>query len=279
MSTQRLIGSVDKALLALQRLGEIGAAGRPLNRLAVDLGINKASLHHTLSVLRHRGFVEQDANGNYRLGPAALSLADCYLHDDSFDLMYGSLKELSFTINEICHLGILAGEDIVYVHKVVPKTSINTWSTVGFRNPALTTALGRAVVCQKYVDFESFSQAFPTPIFQRTRHTLTTHRDIWLELVEARKRGFAREVNEYVVGTSCLSVAVLRGHKPIAAISVTGPSERLDGPHEQFLVRTLRDRITPHLPPGLSLQMPTERGGRALPPKVAGSGAGFALSR
>lgn len=73
--TERLIGSVDKALLALQRLGEVGAEGRALNRLAADLGLNKASLHHTLSVLRHRGFVEQDRNGNYRLGPAALSLA------------------------------------------------------------------------------------------------------------------------------------------------------------------------------------------------------------
>jgi DNA-binding IclR family transcriptional regulator len=257
--TNRLIGSVDKALLALQRLGEVGAEGRALNRLAVDLGLNKASLHHTLSVLRHRGFVEQDRNGNYRLGRAALSLADSYLHDDSFCQMHAALKQLSISINEICHLGILTGEDIVYVHKVVPKTAINTWSTVGFRNPALTTALGRAIVCQKYVDFDSFAKDFPTPLFQRTRHTLVSLKDIWQELVEARRRGFAREINEYVEGTSCLSVAVLRGHKPIAAISVTGPTERIDRAHEQFLVRTLRDCLTPHLPMGLTLQIPTER--------------------
>ena len=259
MAGRQLIGSVDKALLALQRLGEVGADGRALNRLAADLGLNKASLHHTLSVLRHRGFVEQDRNGNYRLGPAALSLSDSYLHDDSFCQMHSALKQLSISINEICHLGILTGEDIVYVHKVVPKTAINTWSTVGFRNPALTTALGRAIVSQKYVDFDSFAQAFPTPIFQRTRDTMTALKDIWQELVEARKRGFAREINEYVVGTSCLSVAVLRGHKPIAAISVTGPTERVDRVHEQFLVRTLRDCLAPHLPLGLSLQIPTER--------------------
>jgi len=257
--TERLIGSIDKALLALQRLGEVGAEGRPLNRLAVDLGLNKASLHHTLSALRHRGFVEQNRNGNYRLGPAALSLADAYLHDDSFCQMHAALKQLSISINEICHLGILTGEDIVYVHKVVPKTAINTWSTVGFRNPALTTALGRAIVCQKYVDFDSFAYDFPTPLFQRTRHTLVTLNDIWQELVEARKRGFSREINEYVVGTSCLSVAVLRGHKPIAAISVTGPTERIDRAHEQFLMRSLRDCLTPHLPMGLTLQIPTER--------------------
>jgi DNA-binding IclR family transcriptional regulator len=270
MAGRQLIGSVDKALLALQRLGEFGADGCALNRLAAELGLNKASLHHTLSVLRHRGFVEQDRNGNYRLGAAALSLADSYLHDDSFCQMHSALKQLSTAINEICHLGILTGEDIFYVHKVAPKTAINTWSTVGFRNPALTTALGRAIMCQKYVDFDSFAREFPTPIVQRTGHTMTGLKDIWQELVGARQRGFAREVNEYVVGTSCLSVAVLRGHKPIAAISVTGPTERLGRGREQILVRTLHNCLAMHLPAGLSLQIPMER--RSEPGKNPGPG-------
>jgi len=265
----RLIGSVDKALLALQRLGEVGAEGRALNRLAADLGLNKASLHHTLSVLRHRGFVEQNSNGNYRLGPAALSLADSYLHDDSFSQMHAALKQLSISINEICHLAILTGEDIVYVHKAVPKTAINTWSTVGFRNPALTTALGRAIICQKYVDFDSFARDFPTPVFPRTRHTMISLKDIWQELVEARRRGFSREINEYVVGTSCLGVAILRGHKPIGSISMTGPTERLGRAREQFLIRSLRDCLTPHLPSGLTLQTSTER--PCAPQKTAGA--------
>jgi DNA-binding IclR family transcriptional regulator len=258
MAAQRSIGSVDKAALALQRLGEVGPDGRPLNRLAVDLGLNKASLHHTLSVLRQRGFVEQNSNGNYRLGNVALSLADSYLHDDSFCQLHGALKHLSLAINEICHMGILIGEEIVYVHKIVPKTAINTWSTVGFRNPALTTALGRAIVSQTYVDFESFAQAFPTPIFQRTHYTLSTLKEIWLELVAARKRGFAREIDEYVVGTSCLSVALLRRYKPIAAVSITCPTERLGVQREQSLLRSLREELAPLLPPGLSLQMPVE---------------------
>jgi IclR family acetate operon transcriptional repressor len=259
MTTQRLIGSVDKALLALQRLGQIGPEGAPLNHLATDLGMNKASLHHTLSVLKFRGFVEQDRNGNYRLGNSALSLPDSYLHDESFCQMHEALTQLSLAVNEICHLGILVGEDIVYVHKIVPKIPINTWSTVGFRNPALTTALGRSIVCQKYVDFESFSRAFPTTILRRTRHTLTDLRDIWRELVEARNRGFAREINEYVLGTSCLGMAVLRGHKPIAAISITGPTERLEGNREQALIIALRTHVIPQLPSGLSLQTQTNR--------------------
>jgi DNA-binding IclR family transcriptional regulator len=179
--------------------------------------------------------------------------------------MHGALKNFSLAINEICHMGILVGEEIVYVHKTVPKTSINTWSTVGFRNPALTTALGRAIVCQSYIDFESFSQAFPTPIFQRTHYTLSTLKEIWLELVAARKRGFAREINEYVVGTSCLAVALLRRHKPIAAISITCPTERLSVQREQSLLRSLHEDLAPLLPPGLSLQMPIEHKLRCVP--------------
>jgi IclR family acetate operon transcriptional repressor len=254
-----VIGSVDKALLALQRLGETGAAGRPLHRLAAELGLNKASLHHTLSSLKYRGFVEQDGNGNYRLGRAALLLADNYLRDESLGAMQAALGRLSLAINEICHLGVLVGEDIAYICKTLPKAPIDTWSTVGFRNPALTTALGRAIVCQKYLDFESFAFAFPTPLRQRTPHTRLSLKDIWSELVDARRRGFAREIDEYAVGTSCLGVALLRDHKAIAAISITGPTGRLEGKRAQVLIRTLRECVMPSLLPGLSLQA-TERG-------------------
>jgi len=254
-----LIESVNKALLALERLGEIGAAGSSLARLASDLGLNKGSLHHTLSALRHRGFVEQDNNGNYRLGHGILALADSYLRDESLrSLIHDGLNTLCLRINEICHLGVLIGEDIVYIDKIVPKGAINTWSTVGWRNPALTTALGRAIISQKYVDFKSFCQQFPTPILKRTAHTRSTLNEIWQELMAARERGFSREEQEYVLGTSCIAVAILRGPKVIGAISMTGPSERMDARREQFLVRALHDSIGWHLPPGLTLQKPVK---------------------
>jgi DNA-binding IclR family transcriptional regulator len=259
----RLIGSVDKALLALERLGEAGAAGYALARLATELSLNKGSLHHTLSVLRHHGFVEQDNNGNYRLGHGILALADSYLRDESLrSLIHDGLNTLCVRINEICHLGVLIGEDIVYIDKIVPNGAINTWSTVGWRNPALTTALGRAIISQKYVDFQSFSQQFPTPILKRTSRTRSSLNAVWQELMEARERGFAREEQEYVLGTSCIAVAILRGPKVIGAISMTGPSERMDVRREKFLVHALHDCIGQHLPPGLSLQKPVKQTSR-----------------
>ncbi len=270
--TQRPIGSVDKAILALQRLGEAGPDGYTLSSLAVDLGINKASLHHTLSILRQRGFVEQNCDGSYRLGKSALALSDSYLHDDGIYGMQDALNHLSRTVNEIVHLGILVGEEIVCVQKIVPKAAFNIWSTVGFRDPALNTALGRAIASRAYLDFQSFTRAFPTPIFRRTAYTLATPSELWQELLATSKRGYAREVDEFVVGSSCLSVAVLRRHRPIGAISITFPTERLNVQREKLMLRALHEDMARLLPPGLSLQTPVEtKQGGTLPAHNAAS--------
>jgi DNA-binding IclR family transcriptional regulator len=257
MAGVSVLGSVDKALRALQHLGETGAEGLALTRLAAELKLNKASLHRTLSSLKHRGFIEQDARGNYRLGRAILVLADSYLRDESLRrIFHDGLADLCKRIGETCHLGVLLGEQIVYIDKVEPLRAVRIWSEIGWRNPAVSTALGRAILSQKYVDFASFAASFPTPIPKRTPHTRDSLRAVWTDLLSTRKRGFAYEEQENEPGITCIAVALLRGTDAPAAISVTVPSYRLDNKRTLSIVRTLRDTIGPYLPPGLTLQSP-----------------------
>src|SRR6185312_385361 len=244
MVSRSPLGSVDKALRALQRLGETGADGSALSRLAGELGLNKASLHRTLSALRHRGFVEQDSGGNYRLGTAILALADSYLRDESLRrIFHEGLSELCTRINETCHLGVLLGEQIMYIDKVEPQRAIRIWSEIGWRNPAVCTALGRAMLCQKFIDFESFAARFPSPIVKRTASTRSSLHAVWQELMEARKRGFAMEVEENEPGVTCIATALLRGTDVIAAISVTTPAERMDEKRAVLVTRILSECI------------------------------------
>jgi DNA-binding IclR family transcriptional regulator len=260
MAANSPLGSVDKALRALQRLGDAGAGGLALTRLAADLGLNKSSIHRTLAALRHRGFVEQDQNGNYRLGPSLLAIADCHLRDESLrSLIHEGLAALCAKAGETCHLGVLTGEQVVYIDKVEPQRAIRIWSEIGWRNPALTTALGRAILSQKYVDFESFAAAFPGAIPRRAPQTRTSLKLVWQELLEARRRGFSREEQENEPGVTCIAMAILRGTQPVAAISITAPVERMDGRRQAALSRMLGDCIGPVLPPGLSLQHPIQR--------------------
>jgi DNA-binding IclR family transcriptional regulator len=268
MAGKSPLGSVDKALRALQRLGDAGAGGLPLTRLAADLGLIKSSVHRTLAALRHRGFVEQDQNGNYRLGPSLLAIADSHLRDESLrGLIHEALAMLCARAGETCHLGVLAGEQVVYIDKVEPQRAIRIWSEIGWRNPALTTALGRAILSQKYVDFASFSAAFPGKVPRRTAQTRTSLKQVWQELMEARRRGFTHEEQENEPGVTCIAVAILRGAQPLAAISITAPVERMDTRRQNALAQTLHACIGAALPPGLTLQ-------RAVPDAVPRSRAG-----
>ena len=136
--------SVDKALQALDILSTADGDGMALGALANALGLKKNSLHRTLSALRYRGFVVQDGEtGNYQLGPSLLRLADNYLSEGRLRVLFHSiLQEICAEVNELCHLGILDGTDIVYMDKVEPEQSIRVWSAVGRRNPAVSTAPG-----------------------------------------------------------------------------------------------------------------------------------------
>ena len=250
--------SVDKALLALDYLSKAGGDGLQLGALATALGLKKNSLHRTLSALRYRGFVVQDGEtGNYQLGPSLLRLADNYLSEGRLRVLFHAiLQELCGQVNELCHLGILDGSDIVYMDKVEPEQSIRVWSSVGMRNPAVSTALGRAILAFTYKDYAPFAAKFDQDIPQKTRHTITSLHDVWNEIQITRLRGYATENQEGQEGVSCLAFPLLRRGQPIFAISVVAPFDRMNGARIAEIVNAVRSVVTPRLPVGLTLALP-----------------------
>ncbi len=249
--------SVDKALLALQALSKADE-GLSLGALAAALGLKKNSLHRTLAALRFRGFVVQDpGTGAYQLGPTVLHLADDYLSGSRLrQIFHPILQTLVGEVNELCHLGLLEGLDIIHLDKVEPQQSIRVWSSVGSRSAAVTTALGRAIIAFLYDDFESFSRRFNGAIPQRTPHTQTDWHDVWNEMRITRLRGYALENQEGQEGVSCVAIPVLRSGTPILSISISAPSDRMNRMRISELVASLRENVAPRLPVGLSLPKP-----------------------
>lgn len=234
------LGSVDKALLTLDALARAGARGLALAELAGEVGANKSTLHRTLAALRHRGYAEQTAAGDYRLGPAVLALGTAFLSEENLPgLVRPALEALRDEVDELVHLGTLAGQEVVYLDKVEPQRPVRVWSAVGRRLPAATTALGRAMLA-----------AAPSPPPPGAGDTLAP------VLAEARERGYAAETEENEPGIACVAVAVLRAGRPVAAVSVTAPVERLTGDGRAARVAALRDVLSRTLPPGLTLPAP-----------------------
>ncbi|WP_069386435.1 IclR family transcriptional regulator [Cellulosimicrobium cellulans] len=243
------LGSVDKALSALEALAAAGPTGLPLGELAHDLGLHKASLHRTLAALRHRGYAEQDeATGRYRLGSAATALATVYLGEENLPaLLHPALVAVCQATDELVHLGALAGTEIVYLDKVEPARTVRVWSAVGRRRPAATTALGRALLAHQDLDdarLAWYADAAPPDV---------TTADLRATCARAREHGFAHEVEENEAGISCVAVPVLRGGRPVAAISVTVPVERLGARRRREIEDELARLVPPLLPPSLAV--------------------------
>jgi DNA-binding IclR family transcriptional regulator len=239
------LGSVDKALLALDTLAGFGAAGAPLATLAQAVGVSKPTLHRTLAALRHRGYAEQTPDGAYRLGPAALALGSSYLAEENLPaLLRPALTALSEKIDELVHLGVLAGREVVYLDKVEPQRAVRVWSAVGRRRAAATTALGRALLSAQELDDAALAR------FAGTETSPQRLRDA---LAEARTRGIAGETEENEAGIACIAVPLLRAGRAVAAVSVTAPVERLRGAARDERIAALRDTLPALLPAGLAV--------------------------
>lgn len=243
------VEAVDRALLVLEALAAAGPHGASLAELAAGLGLHKTTVHRTLAALRHRGFAAQEPSGRYALGAAATRLADAYFGEENLPaLLHPALVALSREVDELVHLGVLSGREVVYLDKVEPERAVRVWSAIGRRVPAATTALGRALLAHRGTD--------RTALAAYLGGTDVGLDHVWDVLEGARRDGFATEVEENEAGISCVAVPLLRGGVAVAAVSVTAPVERMTSARAADLRAAMRRVLPSALPPGLTLPTP-----------------------
>ncbi|HJR98520.1 MAG TPA: IclR family transcriptional regulator [Actinomycetota bacterium] len=226
----RTVESVDRALRLLQELAEHGS-GVTLSDLASSTGLPKSSLHRTLGALRERGFAMQRDDGQYLLGAESLRLAFEF-HDrlDLRVLLRPALERLRGSVNETVHVGVLDGPSVVYVDKLEPSRPLSLTSTIGGRNPAHATAVGKALLAWTYPTENAVAGWIDRhgPLVRRTPRTIVEPRGLVRELARIRTEGFAKDLEESEPGVRCIAAAVFYGGvSPIAAISISAPKERL----------------------------------------------------
>ena len=111
------LSSVDRALRLLEELARHGPLGA--TELANRTGCAKATAFRLARTLQARGFVVQNQDSTYRLGPRCLLLATG-VHT-SFDVRREALpamEALRDETGETVQLTVLEGADVVYVEQV-----------------------------------------------------------------------------------------------------------------------------------------------------------------
>lgn len=230
MVSKAVAGSqtLDRALGALLRIGECGSRGLTLAECSASLGYSKPTAHRILRTLAARGFLRVDRErGLYTLGVANLRLGMAFL--EQLDLRAEALpilRQLGERTGETVHLGILDGNDVVYIEKVESKHAVRMFSQIGRTMPAHSTGVGKAILA--HLPLDELAQALPERLEVRTSATITDREELLRHLAGVRRRGYSTDEVENEEGIRCVGAPVF-DHTGIvcAGISVAGPATRV----------------------------------------------------
>ena len=225
----RLVGA-DRVLDVLRRLGDY-PDGVALDELTRATASPKSTVHRALTSLRRAGFADQDSSGRYRLGSDLVRLAfDYQARRPEHLLVQPLLEELTQQFGETSHFGVLDGRWIVYVAKVDPASGpVRLTSTVGGRNPAHLTAIGKCLLSHELNTLANVREwVVGGALERRTRNSIGSAKALHAALSAVRARGFATDDQENEPGVNCLALPVWFGvgGRPSGAVSISGLAYR-----------------------------------------------------
>jgi IclR family KDG regulon transcriptional repressor len=225
------IAVLDRALDVMEALAD---GGEPLGvtELARRVGATKSAAYRILANLERRGYVSKDATtARYSLGSRLAYLGQRSL--GAFDLRQVArpvLDELNRRFHETVNLGILEGDEVVYIDMVESQHGLRMAARVGARDFVHSTALGKALLA--FSPPEAIQRRLQRPLPRRTAHTITDPALLTEELARVRARGFAEDHAENELGARCVAAPIFdHDGGVIGAISVSSPETRLDDDH------------------------------------------------
>ncbi len=206
-AADRVVGA-DRVLAVLVALaGFPGGVG--LDELARVVASPKTTVHRALASLVRAGLAAKQGVGHYALGDEFLRLA--FVHHDARPdnvRILPALRSLAERMGETTHYAVLDGDEVVYRAKVDPPVgAVRLTSTIGGRNPAYRTGVGKLLLARRLVDDDAVRRWLAGRVLTaRTPHTIVDPEAFVAELASIRGQGYALDDQENELGINCVAV-------------------------------------------------------------------------
>lgn len=227
--------TVIKAVTILDILAQNADAGVSLTELCAVIDIPKSTTYRYLVTLQELGLIERKSNDRYCLGTRIIELAGAYLlKSDLRNESQAALDELAEITAETVHLAVPSGTEVIYIAKIESKHTLGMFSHIGARLPMHCTALGKAILA--YSDKNTLHLVVGKSLISRTPNSIVSTEALEKELAMIRSQGYAIDNEENELGIRCVGAPIFDyTGKPVGAISVSAPSDRMDKERSNFL--------------------------------------------
>lgn len=199
-----------------------------LSEVAARTGLSPATARRCLWTLQSLGYV--GSSGRYfMLRPKVVSLGSAFLASGRIEeTIQPILRDIVAESGDSASLGVLDGEDVLYVANFSAKRLVQLTAGVGSRFPAYSVSMGRVLLAA--LPQEEIERYLATvELVPLTRWTVTDRATLRQRLEEVRLEDCAVVRDELEEGLAAVAVPVrLQSGRVVAALNCSGLTRRLD---------------------------------------------------
>ncbi|MDQ2051801.1 IclR family transcriptional regulator [Natronolimnohabitans sp. A-GB9] len=221
------VRTTEKSLRLIEVLNQFGEAR--LTTLADELEMGKSAVHNHLSTLEKHGYVVKDPDSKtYQLSLKFLDIGGQIRGEkDVYKVAEPKVEELAEASGELVHLVVEEDGKGVYLCRSKGERAVELDTYVGCRHHMHSTAFGKAIL--SHLPRERVDEIIDQHGLPRvTPQTITSRDELFEELERTRERGFAVDDEERLEGLRCIAAPIRFNSDVIGAISVSGPTTRID---------------------------------------------------
>lgn len=200
--------------------------GVTLSDIANELDMPVTSASDILKALLEMEMIEiiDERSKVYGIGVKSYYIGNAFLSNTNLiDKAKPVIEELGSILNKTVFMGKEVNDEITYIYKYEPRASIVTTCPIGSRTSLHNTSLGKCIMAY---DDDLKERVRNKSFVKKTKYTITDHEQLFEELIEVRRKGYAvddREQNELLL---CIGAPIFdHTGKIIAALSISGMYE------------------------------------------------------
>ncbi|MDB5474001.1 MAG: hypothetical protein JWP99_1304 [Devosia sp.] len=231
------MSSIRRAIQVLDLLARKGALG--VRAVAQHLALPVGSVHRLLLDLALENVVERNADGAWQMSYRLLEISDLQLDGVGIPrLARPSCEIIAEQTGETVNINVLSGDACVCIDKIRGSEGMQLDWRIGSRGPLYCGGSAKAMLA--FLPVTDQVRVANDPKTQFTAHTLIDASALLVELKHIRQRGYSVDNQEMVMGVFCVGVPIVdRTGRPVAAVSISGPSPKAPGDSVDLLVADL----------------------------------------